>query len=142
MLADDMTVVTRNRDSKTVTELIFSTAAKHGVKLSKDKLEVYSSGRGDAEVEEAIRKEFEDMGIEIRTEGIGGLLGAPIGTTSFVVTAEGHLQALTKQTERFLGPIDEFEHPCAKHLMLWLDSFTVKLSGSAMRPSRSVSAKT
>ena len=86
--------------------------------MSMNKLEIYSSGKRDADVDAALQKEFDEMGIEIKTKGLYRLLGAPIGSTMFLVAVEGHLQKVVDKTKHFLSLIDQMRHTWSKHLMI------------------------
>ena len=122
-IADDLTIVTRRGHSVEVAQLVQDLAIKHGVVMSEQKTDIYAHGPDD----ELLQLEFAEMGMQVHTGGLYRLLGAPIGSSSFITASNSHLQAVVNKTAGFLDMIDKIDHSQAKHLMLmYSGSFTMQ----------------
>ena len=113
-IADDLTVITRRQHSVEVAQIVQELANSHGVVMSQQKTDIYAHGPDD----ELLQLEFAEMGMTVHTDGLYRLLGAPIGSSSFISASNSHLQAVVNKTAEFLDMIDKIDHAQAKHLMI------------------------
>ena len=81
-----------------------------------DKFHVWITGKPSDNVEFAAA--LTARGIKYSYGGLRRLLGAPIGTPSFCVQAEGHLDSLTTAATDFIDQIMQIDHAHAQYLLL------------------------
>ena len=115
-IIDDLTCVPRQYEALAVIDFILAEAPRHKFLCNMDKFHVWITGKPSDNVEFAAA--LTARGIKYSYGGLRRLLGAPIGTPSFCVQAEGHLDSLTTAATDFIDQIMQIDHAHAQYLLL------------------------
>ena len=112
-IIDDLTCVPRQYEALAVIDFILAEAPRHKFLCNMDKFHVWITGKPSDNVEFAAA--LTARGIKYSYGGLRRLLGAPIGTPSFCVQAEGHLDSLTTAATDFIDQIMQIDHAHAQY---------------------------
>ena len=115
-IIDDLTCVPRQYEALALIDFILAEAPRHKLLCNMDKFHVWITGKPSDNVEFAAA--LTARGIKYSYGGLRRLLGAPIGTPSFCVQAEGHLDSLTTAATDFIDQIMQIDHAHAQYLLL------------------------
>ena len=115
-IIDDLTCVPRQYEALALIDFILAEAPRHKLLCNMDKFHVWIMGKPSDNVEFAAA--LTARGIKYSYGGLRRLLGAPIGTPSFCVQAEGHLDSLTTAATDFIDQIMQIDHAHAQYLLL------------------------
>jgi len=115
-IVDDSIMVPRRRQAIDLLKFIIEHGPAHGLHLNLSKVNAWlvKGDTGSTEVAQQLR----DMGAKVSTQGLDRLLGAPIGTQSFMVSAGGHLDKIVEASASLIDKVQQVGHTQAQYLLL------------------------
>lgn len=118
-IADDLTIVLPRQHAATAIDWIAQHLPRYGMRTSTGKLYAYLPGPPHEYYSDMLR----GRGFRVSDQGLQRLLGAPIGTRSFLCKSAadgGHLASLTDAATSFVRRILQVKHVQAQyHLLRW-----------------------
>ena len=116
-IADDLTLMTRRKNSLFLIDCIIQVAPKYCFKIKFPKSEALVTGPAD-EGMRALCAGIRERGMVARRHGLRRLLGALIGTQDFCMQEDGHLQTVTNASIEFAQAIGSVGHAQAEYHLL------------------------